>query len=93
MIKIIKFGASWCAPCKTFEPIFKSIAKEYKDKAIFEEKDIEECEEDAEKYQIRSVPTLLFLDGKGEVVSRLIGTVSKETVLENLECLLTNEKI
>ena len=90
MIKIIKFGASWCAPCKTFEPVFKSIAKEYEDKAIFIEKDIEECEEEAEEYQIRSVPTLLFLDEKGVAVGRIVGTVSKEIVIETLEELLTN---
>lgn len=90
MIKVIKFGASWCAPCKTFEPVFKSIAKEYEDKAIFIEKDIEESEEDAEEYQIRSVPTLLFLDEKGSVLGKIIGTVNKETVIEKLESLLTN---
>ena len=90
MIKVIKFGASWCTPCKTFEPVFKSIAKEYKDKAIFVEKDIEECEEEVEEYQIRSVPTLLFLDEKGVVVGRIVGTVTKETVIESLEGLLTN---
>lgn len=90
MIKVIKFGASWCAPCKTFEPVFKSIAKEYEGKAIFIEKDIEECEEDAEKYQIRSIPTLLFLDEKEAIAGKIIGTVSKETVIEKLESLLTN---
>jgi thioredoxin 1 len=58
----VKFGASWCPPCKAIAPIFDklSVIDEYHD-AIFISVDVENVGLQAQKYQIRSMPTFLFL--------------------------------
>ena len=61
---ILDFGASWCGPCKLLDGVIKEIAKKYPN-AIFLKIDVDECEEAAENYCIKSMPTLVFLkDGK-----------------------------
>lgn len=61
--KILKFAASWCQPCKMLS---KTIAG-MKIETPIEEIDIDEQEELAIQYQIRSVPTLVMLDDDKEV--------------------------
>ena len=81
MVKqILKFGASWCAPCHLFEKTLDKVSQmdEYKD-IEFKSFDIEEDEESetlVEKYSVRNVPTTVLLDENGEVIYKVIGNVS-----------------
>ena len=87
--KIIKCGASWCAPCKAFARTLKSI-KESNDypNIEFEEYDIEEDEkgqELTEKYQIRSVPTTLLIDETGNLLEKVLGNVNEKNFREIID--------
>lgn len=76
--KIIKLSASWCFPCKVYGKTFEEVSKNecYKD-ICFEEIDVEENEEIAEKYGVRSLPTTVFVDENDNILSKLNGNVTK----------------
>jgi thioredoxin 1 len=67
MIKVIKFSASWCNPCKI-------LSQTLKDKDNIEEIDVEKNMEMAFKYNVRNVPTLVFLKN-GVEVHRTVGLI------------------
>lgn len=84
---IVDFWAEWCAPCKLIAPHLDTIATEYSGRAKVVKVDIEAEQELAEKYNITSIPTLLFFN-KGEVVAQLIGARPKVEIATKLEALL-----
>lgn len=59
-IVLVDFWASWCAPCRNFEPIFEA-ASENHDDVVFGKVNTEEERELATLFQIRSIPTLMIL--------------------------------
>ena len=82
-MKTIKyFTATWCGPCQRFKPIMQEVANEGHS-VQFIDIDTDQGRMFAEKYGVRSVPTLVFEQG-GSEVNRLTGATTKEIVLENL---------
>jgi thioredoxin 1 len=72
-ISAVKFGATWCPPCKALEPGFKKMAVEFPD-IRFLSVDIDDDPHQAKDHRIRAVPTvILFRDG--HEVDRLVGDV------------------
>ena len=67
-IEVLKFSANWCKPCKI-------LASTLKDAAEVTSIDVEQDIETARKYNIRNVPTLVFLKD-GVEVHRVIGSIS-----------------
>jgi thioredoxin 1 len=62
---LVDFYATWCGPCKSQLPIIKEVAKELKGKVKVIKIDIDNNQQIAHKYNVRSVPTLaLFRYGK-----------------------------
>ena len=82
-MKTIKyFSATWCGPCKTFKPIMQEVAGE--NSMIVEFIDVDNERNKAVKYNVRSVPTTV-IEENGVEVDRIVGSVSKETVLNKLK--------
>lgn len=62
---LVDFYADWCGPCKMMAPTLKQLADRAGDKLKIVKIDIDRSRAAADKFQIRSVPTLiLFKDGK-----------------------------
>ena len=80
---LIKFGASWCGPCKAMEPILEEIKKERPDVKVLE-LDVDSESELVNLFRIRSVPTLFWIK-EGVTVDKLVGGVNKETILSLME--------
>lgn len=84
---MIDFWATWCGPCKKIGPDIEALAKEYEGQVIVGKVNVEEADELATKFQIRNVPTVLYLKN-GEVVDKLVGATTKAKFEEKLKALL-----
>ena len=74
------FSATWCGPCKVFKPIMQEIAGEgYSVEFI----DVDQEQNKAEKYGVRSVPTTV-VEENGVEVSRFVGAIPKDQVVSKL---------
>ena len=69
---LVDFWAPWCGPCQALGPILEELSKEYDDKVKICKINIEENQSMASKYQVLSIPTLLFFKDGG-VVNQLAG--------------------
>ena len=68
-MKLIKFSATWCGPCKMLEQRFKDYTR-YE----IEKYDVDEVDEEVlSKYNIRNVPTVLIMDDNDNELGRLSG--------------------
>ena len=86
---MVDFWATWCGPCRMVAPIVEQLAKEYEGKAVIAKCNVEEAEQAAIDYGIRNIPTFLFFKG-GEVVDKLVGSVTKESIEEKLSKLIAH---
>ncbi len=64
---VVDFWAEWCGPCKVMAPIFAQAAQQ-RPLLLFAKVNTEQAQATAQRYQIRSIPTLALLRGGGEVV-------------------------
>jgi len=81
---LVDFTATWCGPCKAVAPIVEKVATEHAGKYKVTKVDIDDCPQTAQKYAIKSVPTLLVFKG-GEKKAQHVGTISKENLIKLLE--------
>lgn len=82
---LIDFWSPQCGPCKKLLPIIDEIKKENPDVVVIKINVLENMDE-AIKYSVRSLPTLIFLKD-GEVSDKMIGLQSKEDIVRALKKL------
>ena len=78
------FYADWCGPCKTQDPILDELEEEYGENVTFEKIDVDEAEDVANEYQVRSIPTIVVENDDG-VVERFVGVTQREQLEDALE--------
>ena len=61
---LVDFWAEWCGPCKMLGPILEEISEDLKDKLQVVKVNLDENQDLAMKYSIRSIPTLLLFKGR-----------------------------
>ena len=81
---LVDFYTNWCVPCEMMTPIIDQTKVELGDKANVLKVDVDNNQEVAIKYQIRSIPTLLIFK-EGEVVWRQSGVPQKEMIVESVK--------
>lgn len=77
------FYADWCGPCKTQDPILDELEEEW-DEVAFEKVNVDEAQDIANEYQVRSLPTLIIENEDG-VVERFVGVTQAEDIEDALE--------
>lgn len=80
---VLDLFATWCGPCKMVAPIIDELSKEMTDVKFFK-LDVDNNGDIAEKYQVASIPTLLFFKN-GEVVDRLVGFRPKDGIKQVID--------
>lgn len=84
LVTFVEIGAAKCIPCKAMQPIMKEVAEEYKGqvKVVFHDVWTPKGRDDAEKYNIRVIPTQVFLDKAGKEYFRHEGFFPKDDVVK-----------
>lgn len=72
------FHADWCGPCKTQDPILEEIDEEYPDIEL-EKIDVDQEQDVANEYQVRSLPTIIVENDDG-IVERFVGVTQRDDI-------------
>ncbi len=86
---VVDFSASWCGPCKQMHPIFDKLAKKYNGQVRFIYVDVDKAPQLAKQYGIDAVPTLLFVNTKGEI-NRQVGALSEEALEGAVQAIIAS---
>ena len=83
---VVDFWAEWCGPCRLIAPVLDELAKEYDGKVKVTKMNVDENPGVSMKYQVRSIPTLMFFKG-GERVDQVIGAVPKAELKKRFDAV------
>jgi len=83
-VKFIRFWASWCSPCMMMAPIYKKVAEQINETALFCEVNVDLQPQIANNHSIRSIPTVVVYK-EGKIVNRTSGMMNEKelTMLVN----------
>ena len=74
-------STTWCPACKMMDEVLNEINSNYKGKLAVEKIDIEKQPDAAKQYNVRYIPTLIFIDANGKEVAQEVGYKSLDEVL------------
>ncbi len=75
-LAVVDFWAEWCGPCRMVGPIIDQLATEYAGKAKVLKLDVDANQRTGSKFNVRSIPTILFFKD-GKLVDQVIGFTQK----------------
>lgn len=81
---VVDFFATWCGPCKKLSPTLDELSEEFGDRVNIVKVDVDESEDLAMTYGIRSVPTVLFFKN-GQQVDKFVGALPKSEIVSKIE--------
>jgi thioredoxin 1 len=84
---MVDFWAVWCGPCQMVAPVIEELSKEYAGKMKVRKLNTDENPEVAGRYQVMSIPTILFFKN-GQVVEKLVGARPKRQFKDMIDSLL-----
>ena len=89
MPKLIKFSSPMCSDCQRMAEIISEVVDDYKDKVEFVEISVNQnspqVREQIKRHNVKLVPTMVFINSKGEIVGRVEGSIPKEDLIMYLE--------
>ena len=78
---VVDFWAPWCAPCRAMAPAFRDAARRLKGRAVLVKVNSDESPRTAQRYGIRSIPTLVRLE-QGYERQRQVGALTVAQIVE-----------
>ncbi len=82
-VALIDFWAEWCGPCRMLGPVLDQVATEIGDKAVVGKVNVDEAQELAAKFNVRSIPAIFILKG-GKVVEQFVGVQDRQKLVKAL---------
>jgi thioredoxin 1 len=86
---VVDFWAPWCGPCRLIAPLLDKLAKDYAGKLRVARINTDEFPQNAEKYRVVGIPTLLFFRD-GELVHRQFGFLPEKQLRQMVEDFLAS---
>ena len=87
---VIDFWAPWCGSCRPITAMIEEFSETYSDKVIFAKNNIDMDGTSAKKYNVMSVPTLLFFKN-GKEIGRMTGVHAKPYVQSFVTALFAQD--
>lgn len=81
---LVDFWAEWCGPCRAIAPIVEELSGELQGKMKVAKVDVDQAQDLAAEYDVRSIPTLLVFKN-GKVVDEIIGAMAKPQLLSKIK--------
>jgi len=84
---VVDFWAPWCGPCRMIAPLIDNVAKKVEGKVKIVKLNIDESREVALKYNIMSIPTVIFFKD-GEVKDKFLGMIPEQKIEDFINRIL-----
>jgi thioredoxin 1 len=88
-ISLVKFAATWCAPCKIVTSTIKRVKSEFST-VKFQDVDVDDHPRLAKDYKIRSVPTVIVFRN-GEEITRFVGSIMVDALRKELRDIVKDQ--